>query len=122
MRIKEKTISITYQLCRIREICQSPREGDFLIVFNPPNDNTPTGATLLNVLRGKVISFIKQTPNRDLRYRIQTPTAVSLVRGTGFRTKVGDNAETIFEVLEGIVNVRSDGEEIDLDGDFGIKI
>jgi len=25
-------------------------------------------------------------------------------------------------VLEGIVNIRSDGEEIDLDGDFGIKI
>lgn len=96
--------------------------GDTSIVFNPPDNATPTGTTLLNVIRGKVISFIKQSPNRDLRYRIQTPTAVSLVRGTKFRTKVGDDSETIFEVLDGVVNVRSDGEELDLDGDFGIKI
>ena len=96
--------------------------GDTSIVFNPPDSNTPTGNTLLNVLRGKVISFIEKTSNRDLRYRIQTPTAVSLVRGTKFRTKVGVNAETIFEVLEGVVNVRSDGEELDLGGDYGVKI
>ena len=96
--------------------------GDTSIVFNPPDSNTPTGNTLLNVLRGKVISFIEKTSNRDLRYRIQTPTAVSLVRGTKFRTKVGVNAETIFEVLEGVVNVRSDGKELDLGGDYGVKI
>jgi len=96
--------------------------GNTSVVFNPPDNTTQTGTTLLNVLRGKVISFIEKTPNRDLRYRIQTPTAVSLVRGTKFRTKVGDNAETIFEVLEGAVNVRSDGKELDLDGDFGVKI
>lgn len=92
------------------------------IIFNPPDDKTQSGTTLLNVLRGKVISFINQSPHRDLRYRIQTPTAVSLVRGTKFRTKVGDNAETIFEVLKGVVNVTSGDSEIDLEGDFGIKI
>ena len=96
--------------------------GDTSIVFNPPDNKTPSRTTLLNVIRGKVLSFIEKTPNRDLRYRIQTPTAVSLVRGTMFRTKVGDNAETIFEVLEGSVNVRAGEEELNLDGDFGIKI
>ena len=96
--------------------------GNTSVVFNPPDAKTKSATTLLNVLRGKVISFINKSPNRDLRYRIQTPTAVSLVRGTKFRTKVGDNAETIFEVLEGVVNVQSDGKELNLDGDFGIKI
>jgi len=96
--------------------------SDTSIIFNPPRNTTPSNTTLLDVIRGKVLSFIEKTPNRDLRYRIQTPTAVSLVRGTMFRTKVRDNAETIFEVLEGSVNVQSGEEELDLDGDFGIKI
>ncbi|MEA1927607.1 MAG: FecR domain-containing protein [Candidatus Auribacterota bacterium] len=91
------------------------------LVFNPPGE-TREGTTLLNVLRGKVISFVNKTPNRDLRYQIQTPTAVSLVRGTIFRTKVSDANETIFEVLDGVVNIQAEGKELNLDGDFGIKI
>jgi hypothetical protein len=77
---------------------------------------------LLKVIRGKVISIIETAPQRDIRYRIQTPTAVSLVRGTLFRTKVDENSRTVFEVLEGTVNVQSGDEELDLESDFGVKL
>ena len=91
-----------------------------LIEFKPGREREKIN--LLNVLRGKVISIIQQLPNRDIRYRIQTPTAISLVRGTLFRTKVDEGGGTIFEVLEGAVNVQSGEEEVNLDSDFGIKI
>ncbi len=90
------------------------------VEFIPIREGEKTN--LLKVIRGKVISFIEAAPQRDIRYRIQTPTAVSLVRGTLFRTKVDENSRTVFEVLEGTVNVQSEEEEIDLDPDFGIKL
>ncbi len=77
---------------------------------------------LLKLLQGKVISIIRRMPNRDIRYRIQTPTAVSLVRGTRFRTKITEDEKTVFEVLEGEVGVESDAGEITLEDDFGIKL
>ncbi|MDP8235623.1 MAG: FecR family protein [Candidatus Erginobacter occultus] len=90
------------------------------VEFIPIREGEKTN--LLRVIRGKVISIIEAAPHRDIRYRIQTPTAVSLVRGTLFRTKVDENSRTVFEVLEGMVNVQSGDEELDLENDFGVKL
>jgi len=90
------------------------------VEFIPIREGEKTN--LLKVIRGKVISLIEAAPSRDIRYRIQTPTAVSLVRGTLFRTKVDENSRTVFEVLDGTVNVQSGDEELDLESDFGIRL
>ncbi|MEA1927609.1 MAG: FecR domain-containing protein, partial [Candidatus Auribacterota bacterium] len=90
------------------------------LIFAPYSDEKPTN--LLKIFSGKVISLIKKTKNRDVRYEIQTPTAVSLVRGTRFRTKVDDDGETKFEVLQGVVEVETDSDDITLRENFGVKI
>ena len=90
------------------------------VEFIPIRDGEKTN--LLRVIRGRIISIIAPLPQRDIRYRIQTPTAVSLVRGTRFRTKVDRENRTIFEVLEGTVNVQAEEGEIDLESDFGVSL
>jgi hypothetical protein len=92
------------------------------LTFDPYSDPDDKPINLLRVFQGTVISLINKSKTRDVRYRIQTPTAVSLVRGTKFRTKVSDTGETRFEVLEGAVQLEADDEEILLEENFGVVI
>ncbi|MBS0419396.1 MAG: FecR domain-containing protein [Proteobacteria bacterium] len=61
-------------------------------------------------------------PHRDVgRFEIVTPTAVSGVRGTVFRTAASDSTVTT-ETLEGVVAVSASGETVDTRADFGTRV
>jgi hypothetical protein len=61
-------------------------------------------------------------PHRDVgRFEIVTPTAVSGVRGTVFRTAASDGTVTT-ETLEGVVAVSASGETVDTKADFGTRV
>lgn len=92
------------------------------IGFEPYSHPQKGKTTLLQVLKGRVISTIRKIKNRDVRYEIQTPTATSLVRGTIFRTKVDENRQTQFEVLRGVVLVGSGKEQKEVQENYGVKI
>ena len=92
------------------------------IGFEPYTHPKKGKTTLLQVVRGQVNSILRKIRNRDTRYEIQTPTAVSLVRGTIFRTKVDGDGLTQFEVLRGRVMVRSGKEKREIEENYGVKI
>ena len=92
------------------------------IGFEPYTHPKKGKTTLLQVLRGQVNSIMRKIKNRDTRYEIQTPTAVSLVRGTIFRTKVDGDGQTQFEVLRGKVMVSSGKEKREVEENYGVKI
>ena len=92
------------------------------IGFEPYSHPQEGKTTLLQVIKGLVISTVRKIKNRDTRYEIQTPTATSLVRGTIFRTKVDENRQTQFEVLRGVVLVGSGAEEKEIQENYGVKV
>ncbi|OHX11278.1 hypothetical protein BI347_16400 [Chromobacterium sphagni] len=55
------------------------------------------------------------------RYRIQTPSAVTTVRGTEFRVRSESREDTAAEVLRGKVNVLGQQGEVDVPAGFGSR-
>ncbi|MGC0155309.1 FecR domain-containing protein [Chromobacterium vaccinii] len=55
------------------------------------------------------------------RYSIQTPSAVTTVRGTEFRVRSAAADDTAAEVLRGKVNVRDGQQEVDVPAGFGSR-
>ncbi|OBU88075.1 FecR domain-containing protein [Chromobacterium subtsugae] len=55
------------------------------------------------------------------RYRIQTPSAVTTVRGTEFRVRSQSDDDTAAEVLRGTVNVNARQGEVDVPAGFGSR-
>jgi len=65
------------------------------------------------VENGSIRSKITPFSNTSDRHRVRTPTAVSAVRGTEFRTRVDDQSGTAFsETLEGAVAVAAKGSNV----------
>lgn len=56
---------------------------------------------------GKAVTKIREATGEELRFEIQTPSAICAVRGTVFRTSVDSFKTTRSEVLEGIVGVEA---------------
>ncbi|GAB2888163.1 hypothetical protein GCM10027202_15890 [Microvirgula curvata] len=72
--------------------------------------------------RGSIDSRITRNPLMPNRYDIQTPSAVTAVRGTQFRVRVDDPAESGTEVLEGKVEVRQDGRPVNVSAGYGVMM
>ncbi len=56
---------------------------------------------------GRTISRLKKALGIDSRYEIETPSAVTAARNTGFRVTVDENETTRMEVVQGIVGVNA---------------
>jgi hypothetical protein len=61
---------------------------------------------------GETWSHVVKMANHAYHYEIQTPSAVALVRGTRFLTKVDPVGATEVLTTEGLVSVSAQGEEI----------
>lgn len=60
----------------------------------------------LAVDRGRIRSKVTPFDKDADRYRVRTPTAVSAVRGTDYRTRVDEETGTVYsETVEGVVDV-----------------
>ena len=61
---------------------------------------------------GKTLSRVTQLADPASQYKIQTPSAYILVRGTQFITDVDETGATRVETIEGLVSVGAQGEEV----------
>ncbi|MBN2124700.1 MAG: FecR domain-containing protein [Deltaproteobacteria bacterium] len=55
---------------------------------------------------GRTVSKVKQATGQETRFEVQTPSALAMARGTGFRLAVNTENTTRCEVLEGEVGVQ----------------
>lgn len=68
----------------------------------------------LSLRLGKVISNIQKSTGRESAVQIEAPTAVAGVRGTIFRSSVGSDNTSQFEVLEGAVFVEGKNKTVEV--------
>ncbi|POZ62710.1 FecR family protein [Chromobacterium alticapitis] len=82
-----------------------------------------TGAVLTQsrLDQGSAASSVIPNLLMPSRYRIQTPSAVTTVRGTEFRVRSAAADDTATEVLRGKVNVRTEQGEVDVPAGFGSR-
>ncbi len=79
--------------------------------------------TRIRLQRGRVENRIKPIGRPGSRYQIQTPAAVTVVRGTDFRVSVdAQSQQTRSEVTEGKVNVTGSGETVAVNAGEGSLI
>ncbi len=76
--------------------------------------------TLIDLKKGRVENKTPQQSSQGKRFRIQTPSAISSVRGTAFRvgTTHSQTASTS-EVLSGEVNVSGNNKDLNIPAGFG---
>jgi len=74
----------------------------------------------MRLLRGRAESLVPPRPGRH--FEIETPAAVTSVRGTGFRVHVGDGPGTRVEVTDGAVDVRNPLGATRVPGRFGTVV
>jgi len=76
--------------------------------------------TLIDLQNGRTENFVSPEPDTGTRFRIQTPSAISSVRGTDFRVGVLNEGEhTSSEVLTGSVQVSGETRRIKVPAGFG---
>ncbi|MCB1936681.1 MAG: FecR domain-containing protein [Nitrosomonas sp.] len=76
--------------------------------------------TLLHLEEGRTESSVPKDSAIGTRFRIQTPSAISSVRGTDFRVGTLDKqSATTSEVLDGLVEVSGDKKGVKVSGGFG---
>ena len=80
---------------------------------------TGANATWLNIERGSIDNNVSKNPLMPNRHTIQTPSAITAVRGTSFRVNVGNADSSATEVLEGKVEVNAAGQSEQIGGGFG---
>ena len=80
-----------------------------------------TGAsnTWLSVESGSIDNSIIKNPLMQNRYTIQTPSAMTAVRGTGFRVNVAEADRSTTEVVEGRVEVSGNSSSQAVSAGFG---
>jgi len=79
--------------------------------------------TLIHLEEGRTESSVPKESTTGTRFRIQTPSAISSVRGTDFRVgTLNEQSATTSEVLEGLVKVSGEKREIKVSGGFGTVI
>ena len=81
--------------------------------------STGANATWLNIERGSVDNHVSKNPLMPNRHTIQTPSAITAVRGTIFRVNVDDDSRSATEVSEGQVEVSAAGYSEQIGGGFG---
>ncbi|GJL75295.1 FecR domain-containing protein [Nitrosomonas sp.] len=76
--------------------------------------------TLIDLEQGRTENSVPEKPFRGTRFRIQTPSAISSVRGTSFRVgTIDSNSATTSEVLSGNVNVSNGKSDVRVPAGFG---
>jgi len=76
--------------------------------------------TLVHLDEGRTESSVPKESDTGTRFRIQTPSAISSVRGTDFRVgTLNEQSGTTSEVLDGNVEVSAEKKMIKLPGGFG---
>ena len=81
--------------------------------------STGANATWLSIDRGSIDNNVSKNPLMPNRHTIQTPSAITAVRGTTFRVNVGGEDSSATEVLEGRVEVNAAGQNEQVGGGFG---
>jgi hypothetical protein len=85
------------------------------------HEDTGMVDTRVRLQRGRVNTWVEKLKPRS-RYQIQTPAAITAVRGTAYRLISGDDLITRTEVTEGSVNVSSGGETRAVETGFGLVV
>lgn len=70
--------------------------------------STGASTTWLNIDSGSIENNVIKNPLMPNRHTIQTPSAITAVRGTSFRVNIGREDESATEVVEGEVAVSSE--------------
>ncbi|MCD6580916.1 MAG: FecR domain-containing protein [Desulfuromusa sp.] len=76
------------------------------------NEDHSSKIILLKQWWGKTRNRVERLLDSGSRYEIETPTAVTAVRGTDFSVDVAANGTTQVDFAEGIVDVSSQGETV----------
>jgi hypothetical protein len=76
----------------------------------------------VNLLSGRADSSVTKAVGPGSRYEIETPSAISAVRGTEFRSRVSDGGVAAFEVLEGEVEVAAQGQSESVPAGYGTVV
>ncbi len=71
---------------------------------------------------GRIITNIRRATGKENRFEIDTPSAVAVARGTGFRSAADDKATSRFEVLDGRIGVEALKQTIDVGGGEGTLV
>lgn len=85
---------------------QAGANSEFVLTRNEKKDNT-----LVDVVKGGILSRIKPSTQFHERFTVKTPQAVMGVRGTTFFTHVDAGKPTFLCVCEGKVSTRHHGKE-----------
>lgn len=85
------------------------------------HEDTGMVDTRVRLQQGRVNTWVEKLRPRS-RYQIQTPAAITAVRGTAYRLISGADLITRTEVTEGSVNVSSGGETRAVETGFGLVI
>ena len=76
--------------------------------------------TLIHLEKGRTENSVPKDTSKGTRFRIQTPSAISSVRGTAFRVgTVESQSSTSSEVLSGNIHVSGEKSEIKVPTGFG---
>lgn len=80
---------------------------------------TGASTTWLSVESGSIDNSVIKNPLMPNRHTIQTPSAITAVRGTGFRVNVADADRSATEVVEGEVAVSAEQGQQAIKAGFG---
>ncbi|MEO1081179.1 MAG: FecR domain-containing protein [Pseudomonadota bacterium] len=75
----------------------------------------------LNLLRGRAETRVRPAVGPGSRFEIETPSAISAVRGTEYRAVVAEGTSRM-EVLEGTVAVAAQQQELVVDEGYGTSV
>lgn len=119
----DQLITSDYQSVRIQFADKSELQmlANSDLSFDKLSYHEDTGMvdTRLRLPKGRVNTWIEKLKPKG-RFEIQTPAALTAVRGTRYRLSSDENRITRTEVTEGVVAVSADGKEQKVKSGFGL--
>ena len=83
--------------------------------------NTGMADTQLRLQRGRITNTVTPMPGNNAHFTVQTPSAISSVRGTHYRMAAESGHATV-EVLEGGVDVSGGTRHVRVNGGSGVAV
>lgn len=83
--------------------------------------NTGMADTHLRLQRGRIFNAVTPMPGNDAHFTVQTPSAISSVRGTHFRVAAGAS-QSQTEVLKGRVDVGGSHRHVQVNHGSGVAV
>jgi RNA polymerase sigma factor (sigma-70 family) len=77
---------------------------------------------VLNQWLGQTHNRVEHLPDKDSRFQVETPTAVTAARGTEFQIAIEADGATRVAVIEGVVNVTAEESTVSLVAGQEIKV